>query len=110
MASAAAPGEILHAYMTGLGEAQPIPLTGSAPTMLSNVSIRPLCWVQPPARPQETAAVAFAGLAPGLIGIYQVDIAIPADITAAQVTLSCVDQLSPIGVIGDSGILFIAAH
>jgi len=110
MADPAAPGEILHAYMTGLGEAQPIPLTGSAPTMLSNVSIRPLCWVQPPARPQETAAVAFAGLAPGLIGIYQVDIAIPADITAAQVTLSCVDQLSPIGVIGDSGILFIAAH
>jgi len=26
------------------------------------------------------------------------------------VTLSCVDQFPPIGVIGDSGTLFIAAH
>jgi uncharacterized protein (TIGR03437 family) len=110
MADPAAPGEIVHAYMTGLGEVQPTPPTGSAPTALSNVSIRPLCWVQPPARPQETAGVTFAGLAPGMIGMYQVDIAIPADIAATQVTLSCVDQFPPIGVIGDSGTLFIAGH
>ena len=110
MADPAAPGEIVHAYMTGLGEVQPTPPTGSAPTALSNVSIRPLCWVQPPARPQETAGVTFAGLAPGMIGMYQVDIAIPADIAAMQVTLSCVDQFPPIGVIGDSGTLFIAAR
>jgi hypothetical protein len=45
-----------------------------------------------------------------MIGIYQVDIAIPADIAAMQVTLSCVDQFPPIGVIGDSGTLFIAAR
>jgi uncharacterized protein (TIGR03437 family) len=110
MADPAAPGEVVHAYMTGLGQVQPTPPTGSAPSALSNVSIRPMCWVQPPARPQETAAVTFAGLAPGMIGIYQVDITIPADITAGQLTLSCVDQFPPIGVIGDSGTLFIAAH
>jgi uncharacterized protein (TIGR03437 family) len=108
MADPAAPGEIVHAYMTGLGEVQPAPPTGSAPAALSNASIRPLCWVQPPARPPETAAVAFAGLAPGTIGMYQVDIAIPADLAAAPVTLSCVDQFSPTGVIGDFGTLFIA--
>jgi uncharacterized protein (TIGR03437 family) len=110
MADPAAPGEIVHAYMTGLGEVQPSPPTGSAPTALSNVSIRPLCWVQPPARPQETAGVTFAGLAPGMIGMYQLDIAIPADIAAGLVTLSCVDQFPAIGVVGDSGTLFIAAH
>jgi uncharacterized protein (TIGR03437 family) len=96
--------------MTGLGEVQPTPPTGSAPTALSNVSIRPLCWVQPPARPQETAGVTFAGLAPGMIGIYQVDIAIPPDIAAGLVTLSCVDQFASIGVVGDFGTLFIAAR
>jgi uncharacterized protein (TIGR03437 family) len=110
IADPAAPGEIVHAYMTGLGEVQPTPPTGSAPIALSSASIRPLCWVQPPARLQETAAVAFAGLAPGTIGIYQVDIAIPADVASGLVTLSCVDRFSPIGVIGDSGTLFIAAH
>lgn len=108
MADPAAPGEIVHAYMTGLGEVQPSPPTGSVPAALSNVSIRPLCWVQPPAGQQETAGVTFAGLAPGMIGMYQVDIAIPADIAVAQVTLSCVDQFPPIGVIGDSGTLYIA--
>jgi uncharacterized protein (TIGR03437 family) len=109
-ADPAAPGEIVHAYMTGLGEVQPTPPTGSAPTALSNVSIRPLCWVQPPARPQETAGVTFAGLAPGMIGMYQVDIAIPADIAATLVTLTGVEQFPPIGVVGDFGTLFIAAH
>jgi len=53
----------------------------------------------------ETAAVTFAGLAPGLIGTYQVDIAIPADVTATQVTSSCLDQFLPVGLIGDSGTL-----
>ncbi len=110
MADPAAPGEIVHAYMTGLGQVEPTPPTGSAPTALSNVSIRPLCWVQPPGRPQETAGVTFAGLAPGMIGMYQVDIAIPADLAAGLVTLSCVDQFSSIGVAGDFGTLFIAAH
>ena len=52
----------------------------------------------------------FAGLAPGMIGMYQVDIAIPADIAAPQATLSCVDQFPPTGVVGDFGTLFIAAH
>jgi uncharacterized protein (TIGR03437 family) len=110
IADPAAPGEIVHAYMTGLGQVQPSPPTGSAPTVLGNANIRPLCWVQPPARPQETAAVTFAGLAPGMIGMYQVDIAIPADITGTQLTLGCVDQFPPTGVIGDSGTFFIAAH
>lgn len=110
MADPAAPGEIVHAYMTGLGAVQPTPPTGSAPTVLSSVSIPPLCWVQPPGRPQETASVTFAGLAPGMIGIYQVDISIPSDIAAALVTLSCVQQIAGIGVAGDFGILFIGAH
>jgi uncharacterized protein (TIGR03437 family) len=109
-ADPATPGEVVHAYMTGLGEVQPTPATGSAPTAISNVTILPLCWVQPPARPQETVAVAFAGLAAGMLGIYQVDIAIPTDIAAGQVTLSCVDQFPAVGVIGDTGTLYIAAH
>ncbi|HWC96455.1 MAG TPA: hypothetical protein VG456_06895 [Candidatus Sulfopaludibacter sp.] len=110
LADPATPGELVHAYMTGLGQVQPTPPNGSAPTSLSYVSIQPLCWVQPPGAPQETAPIAFAGLAPGLIGLYQVDIQIPADIKGTQPTLSCVDQFSAVGVIGDSGTLFLTAH
>ena len=105
-ADPALPGEFVHAYMTGLGGTQPQPPTGSVPTNLSS-AMRPLCWLVPPARPQETTAVTFAGLAPGLIGIYQVDIAIPADFAASEAQLSCVDQVGAGELNGDSGTMFI---
>jgi len=105
-ADPALPGEFVHAYMTGLGGTQPQPPTGSVPTNLSN-AMRPLCWLVPPAQPQETTAVTFAGLAPGLIGIYQVDIAIPADFAAPEAQLSCVDQVGAGELDGDSGTLYI---
>jgi uncharacterized protein (TIGR03437 family) len=105
-ADPALPGEFVHAYMTGLGGTQPQPPAGSVPTNLSN-AMRPLCWLVAPARPQETTAVTFAGLAPGLIGIYQVDIGIPADFAASEAQLSCVDQVGAGELNGDSGTIFI---
>jgi uncharacterized protein (TIGR03437 family) len=105
-ADPALPGEYLHAYMTGLGDVQPRPATGSPPAGLS-FALRPLCWLGSPFSAQEFAPVAFAGLAPGTIGIYQVDIGIPADFPPSVAALNCVGQPSGGELAGDSGTIAI---
>ena len=72
----AAPGDVITVYASGLGQVQPEPATGSpAPE-------------DPPAAvvAEVTAAIGgaaatvnFAGLAPGFVGLYQLNIEIPAD-------------------------------
>jgi uncharacterized protein (TIGR03437 family) len=99
----AIPGEIVHAYMTGLGATQAIPLTGSPPSGLAYVNQRLVCSVTVPLRNPEPAPVTFAGLAPGMIGIYQVDISIPQDLPAGDQFLSCSIELSGFGISGDLG-------
>jgi uncharacterized protein (TIGR03437 family) len=70
----ASPGEILETYGFGLGATTPIvaagaaaPLDPPAITSFPAVSIGPL-W----------ANVTFAGLVPGLAGVYQVNVVVPA--------------------------------
>jgi uncharacterized protein (TIGR03437 family) len=105
-ADPALPGEYLHAYMTGLGDVQPRPATGSPAVGLS-FATRPLCYLQAPLVAQEFAPVAFAGLAPGTLGMYQVDIGLPADFPAAVGTLNCVTQPFGGALAGDSGTIFV---
>jgi uncharacterized protein (TIGR03437 family) len=103
----ALPGKYVHAYMTGLGDVQPRPATGSPPAGLAFAS-RPVCWLgSPPFVPQEFATVTFAGLAPCLIGMYQVDIQIPPDFRPSVAALSCIDQANSPELTGDSGTIFI---
>jgi uncharacterized protein (TIGR03437 family) len=103
-ADPALPDEVVHAYMTGLGGTQPQPLTG-APASGLEYADRPVCWLTTPGLTAQPAAVAFAGLAPGFIGIYQVDIQIPAGFPATEPELGCVNQ-SGGTVSGDTGIIF----
>jgi uncharacterized protein (TIGR03437 family) len=103
-ADPALPNEVVHAYMTGLGGTQPQPLTG-APASGLEYADRPMCWLGAPGLQQQSAAVLFAGLAPGFIGIYQVDIQIPAGFPATVAELGCVNQ-SGGTVSGDTGIIF----
>jgi uncharacterized protein (TIGR03437 family) len=56
---------------------------------------------------QEPAPVAFAGLAPGMIGIYQVDVQIPGDSASSVATLNCVNQGNGRELAGDFGTIFI---
>lgn len=102
-ADPAIPGEIVHAYMTGLGGTQPIPPTGAPPPFLANASIRPVCSVGLPLEDPHPAAVTFAGLAPGLIGMYQVDIFLPVDLSPGDEFLNCADQVPGLGIAGDLG-------
>jgi len=80
-ASPAKPGEIIVVYCAGLGAVSPSVLSGTA---------------APPAGPNSTAnanvtasiggtsaAVQFAGLAPGYVGLYQVNMVIPTTVAAS---------------------------
>jgi len=108
-ADPAMPGEIVHAYMTGLGGTQPTPLTGSPPTGLAVASVQPVCSIALPLKNPEPSPVTFAGLAPGLVGMYQVDILIPQDVSLGDQfslgdqSLSCFVEAFGFGISGDFG-------
>ena len=84
-----APGEILHFFMTGLGPVSPQGRTGEI------ASGNPLQYAEPVSCTLEVNATSevvtpsFAGLAPGLIGIYQLDLPLPADLRRSIVFLTC---------------------
>ncbi len=69
LASPARPGEAIHFYILGLGPVDP-PVKDGEPGPTS-----PLSLVTTPV--QCNAPVLFAGLAPGLIGFYQLDVHLP---------------------------------
>ena len=104
IADPAIPGEVVHAYMTGLGGPRPISSTGS------------LHWVGLREHPAgllvalalgnpHPAAVTFAGLAQRMIGMCQVDISITAHVSPGDNFLSCADEVPGQGIAGDLGIL-----
>jgi uncharacterized protein (TIGR03437 family) len=84
LASPAHPGEIIHFYLTGLGPVNPPVRTGTPGP--SN----PPALVTTPF--QCNAPVLFAGLAPGLIGLYQLDVQIPFA-ASSNFELSCNNAL-----------------
>jgi uncharacterized protein (TIGR03437 family) len=82
------PGDIIYTYMTGLGPVNGPMLTG-APASLSIPS--PIvgtftCQFLPEAEPAKTL---FAGLAPGMVGIYQVAFQMPANAGPPWTGITC---------------------
>ena len=75
-------GEVVVIYATGLGATNPPVATGqSAP------AVPPLALVTTPVKVTiggVEAAVEFAGLAPGFVGLYQVNARVPAGVTAGN--------------------------
>jgi len=68
----AQPGEPVSVFISGLGDTFPVVTNGAAPTGLSN-TVQPIsAWVG-----GVPATVIFAGLAPTLAGVYQVNLIIP---------------------------------
>jgi uncharacterized protein (TIGR03437 family) len=65
--------EVIHVYFTGLGPVSPPLASGMAAPLdrLSAAMQNPYCQSSPPSE------ILFAGMAPGLVGIYQVDIRLP---------------------------------
>jgi uncharacterized protein (TIGR03437 family) len=89
-------GEIIHLYMTGLGAVeppvatgQPTPTTELHPAVARTVSSCLFFVRAGNSATTRTANINFVGLAPGLIGIYQMDVRVPAGLTASDATLNC---------------------
>jgi uncharacterized protein (TIGR03437 family) len=94
-------GETVHFYMTGLGDVQPRPATGRTSVPLPVASQVPFCSLVSVFPQSATIApVLFAGIAPGMIGIYQMDVTIPQGYPPSLATLECFDQ-SNSGLTGD---------
>lgn len=72
--SPAKPGEYLVMYLVGLGDTNPSVASGAAaPTSpLASVTVTPTVTVG-----GTTATVAFAGLTPGFVGLYQINFQVP---------------------------------
>ena len=91
-AQPAVPGEIVHFYMTGLG-----PVTGTVETgvpapvggPLQSTVNTPSCSFSYGLEPSIAAPVFFAGLAPGLVGVYQLDMQIPFGLQHSPAGFGC---------------------
>ncbi len=98
-------GETIAVYVTGLGDVFPSIPDGSvaSSTSLSNASNQMTATVGGIA-----ATVTFAGLAPGLAGLYQVNVTIPSGVTAGDNYLELLgpdsDALEALVTISSSGL------
>jgi uncharacterized protein (TIGR03437 family) len=77
----AVPGEVIVLYLVGMGETTPRVGTGQ-PSPLAPVNAQPQVTVD--GRP---ATVLYAGLTPGGIGLYQINVQLPADAPGGEVRL-----------------------
>ncbi len=94
--SPAAPGETVIFYMTGLGAVTPGVASGQ-PAPLDSLAwaTAPLaCW-QSEGDLRKPLHVGFAGLAPGFVGIYQVNVQMPSDAAGGAVYMECASGDSP---------------
>jgi uncharacterized protein (TIGR03437 family) len=81
-ADPAQPGEVIHLYMSGLGPVVPVQADNTPASVPPPVLAGPLNC----AFGTTSARVLFAGLAPGMIGVYQVDLEIPNAVSTPVLT------------------------
>jgi uncharacterized protein (TIGR03437 family) len=82
--SPARPGEYLVAYLAGMGGTNATPGSGTASpsSPLALPTATPTLTINGTASP-----IAFAGLTPGLVGLYQMNFQVPAGLPAGDLTL-----------------------
>jgi hypothetical protein len=91
----AIPGEILVLFMTGLGPVnRPVPPGRPAPLDPASTTLAPVVCQWDPAAGGPYADVLFAGLAPGQIGTYQLNVRVAPNLVSGQI--ACRSALSPV--------------
>ena len=84
----ALPGEILHLYLAGLGQVNPfVPSGVTTPLAPLSWAISSFQFTAEDSGGQRPLTVFFAGLAPALVGIYQLDIQLPSQISGDLINL-----------------------
>ncbi len=79
------PGEYLVMYLAGLGATDPSVPSGmpASSNPLSKVTVQPTVMVD-----SLSSNVAFAGLTPGFVGLYQIDFQVPMGVTPGEVVVT----------------------
>src|ERR1019366_6452758 len=80
-----AAGGFLAIYCTGLGAVKEAITTGAAPVGLTNATVTPSVLID-----GQTVTPSWAGLAPGFVGLYQVNAQVPATLTVGSHRLQLV--------------------
>lgn len=86
--SPAAEGEVIAVYLNGLGPVIPKVATeapGPVPPAVITGALRCQFWDGSPSDGQ----IFFAGLAPGMIGVYQVSVQVPVGLRVTPISLTC---------------------
>ncbi|MGH9722693.1 MAG: BACON domain-containing protein [Bryobacteraceae bacterium] len=79
----ARPGEFIVIYLTGMGATDPQVASGApSPAMPANVKFKPLVTID-----GKSAQILFAGLTPGGVGLYQINLQVPADSRSGDLAL-----------------------
>ncbi|MGH9720797.1 MAG: hypothetical protein ACRD8O_11340 [Bryobacteraceae bacterium] len=89
-------GEAITLWAAGMGELRPSIPSGELPPNPPPQLRDPPCVVfseRPASRPLASADPLWAGAAPGMIGVYQVNFEIPASLSAASYTLALTNRL-----------------
>ncbi len=99
-ASPAQPGEYVHVYATDLGPVIPAPPAG-LPAPLEPLSLLALpmsCTLGADSNPSPArVSISFAGLAPGLLNIFQVDVQMPMSFQGSPSVLTCLVGYPSVG-------------
>ncbi|MEO8596814.1 MAG: hypothetical protein ABI759_26075 [Candidatus Solibacter sp.] len=85
-------GSTIHTWFYNLGPLdRPVPTGIPGPSDPASVPLAPLgCFLLPgPAMPGRPLPMPFLAYAPGMIGVYQADLTIPADFPAGPAILAC---------------------
>jgi len=76
-------GEVLSIYATGMGVVNNSPATGVAAVDASSTTIiQPVVSIG-----GQTAVVGYSGMAPGFIGLYQINVTVPAGVTGSALAV-----------------------
>src|SRR5262249_8513092 len=93
-ANPARPNEIVHLFGTGFGRVDPQPADGAPPPAhpLARTIIPVACQAFGADNTPLDIPVLYSGLAPGLVGVYQMDVRLPASNLRSSVQLACAGE------------------
>jgi uncharacterized protein (TIGR03437 family) len=78
--SPAVAGETLLIYCTGLGPVSPAPADGAAASGAATTALTPTVTIG-----GTSATISYSGLAPGYVGLYQINAVVPSGLASGNV-------------------------